>query len=79
MVTSKDKTEKTAYLLERKAKGFQVSETATIITCTGCAAGCSPSRLGKKGFCTPCDPDPDVPKPKCEKTETLPATAAVKK
>ncbi|WP_046758327.1 hypothetical protein [Kordia jejudonensis] len=76
IVASKDKTEKTAYLLKRRGNEFEVSDTATIVSCTGCTVGCNPRRQSNgDGYCTVCTNDPEG---KCEKTETLAATASVK-
>lgn len=70
VISSKDSTEKVSYLLARKANEFEVSATATIVTCTGCAAGCNPKRAKDgTGYCSTCHTEGG----KCEKTETLQA------
>jgi len=75
IVSNKDNTEKTAYLLDRKADGFDISTTATVVTCKGCNVGCNPRRVigTGDGYCTDCEVDPNNPNAKCEKTETLAA------
>ncbi|EDP97909.1 hypothetical protein U8527_18120 [Kordia algicida OT-1] len=76
IISSKDKTEKTAYLLKRRANGYDVSATATTVSCKGCATGCNPKRaVDGTGYCTACH----AADGKCEKTETLQATAGIEK